>query len=81
MKKTLECEATILPDGHLAVPEEVAVEIAAGKAVRVRLRIEWEEPIEDLRDGWQILREMPQTGGEGKHDRTAEYHDRILYNR
>ena len=81
MRKTLECEATVLPDGHLVVPDVVSAEIAARKAARVRLRIELEEPIEDPRDGWQILREMHTTGGGGESDRAAEDHDRILYGR
>ncbi len=81
MGKTLECDATVLPDGHLVVPQEVATEIAHRKVERVHLRIELEEAAEDPRDGWQILLDLPKTAGEGKYDRASEDHDRILYGR
>ena len=81
MRRTLECEATVLPDGHLAVPDDVSAQLAASGAARVHLRIEVGQPVADERDGWQILRDLHKTGGEGQSDRTAEDHDRIAYGR
>ena len=81
MRKTLACEASVSCDGHLVIAESVGAKLAAHNSAKLRLPIGLEDPSEDFQDGWQILREMPKTGGEGTSDRTAEEHDRVVYTR
>ena len=81
MKKMVECKATVSSDGRLTLPDEVAREIAGEKQVTVLITFGVDTPISDERDGWEILRSMPLTAGEGRLPTAAEDHDRYLYRR
>ncbi len=81
MKRLIECQATVLPDGHLALPYEVSEMIRGEQQVVVQISIEAGGPGADKRDVWEILRSMPRTAGEGRMTNAAEDHDRYLYRR
>lgn len=81
MKRMIECQATVLPDGRLALPDEVTRMIRGEEQVIVQISIETEGPRADNRDGWEILLSMPRTAGEGRLTNAAEDHDRYLYRR
>jgi hypothetical protein len=81
MKKTIECQAKVLPDGHLALPDEVASQISGEQQVALQISFEEESPTTDISDGWEGLLNMPRTGGEGRLPNVAEDHDRYLYRR
>ena len=81
MKRTIECQATVLPDGRLALPDEVTRVISGKQQVMVQISIEADGPRADKRDGWNILLSMPRTAGEGRLTNAAEDHDLYLYHR
>ncbi len=81
MRKMIECQATVLPDGRVALPDEVTNMIQGEHEVTVQISVEAEEPTADKRDGWEILLSMPRTAGEGSLTNAAEDHDRYLYRR
>jgi len=81
MKRTIECQATVLPDGRLALPDEVTRVISGEQQVMVQISIEADGPRADKRDGWEILLSMPHAAGEGRLTNAAEDHDRYLYRR
>ena len=81
MKRTIECQATVLPDGRLVLPDEVTRVITGEQQVMVQISIEADGPRQDKRDGWEILLGMPRTAGEGRLTNAAEDHDRYLYRR
>ena len=81
MRRTIECQATVLPDGRLLLPEEVTRVIRREQQVTVQISVEVDGPGADNRDGWEILLGMPRTAGEGRLANAAEDHDRYLYRR
>jgi len=81
MRRMIECQARVLPDGRLALPDEVTKMISGEHQVMVQINIEADGPSADKRDGWEILLSMPRTAGEGRLTNAAEDHDRYLYRR
>jgi len=81
MKRMIECQATVLPDGRLALPDEVTRMIEGEQQVTVQISIEAQASSGDKRDGWEILLSMSRTAGEGRLTNAAEDHDHYLYRR
>ncbi len=81
MKRMIECQATVLPDGRLALPDDVTRMLRGEHQVMVQISVEADGPSADTRDGWEILRSLPHTAGEGRLASAAEDHDRYLYRR
>lgn len=81
MKRMIECQAAVSPDGRLVLPDEVARELRGEQQVSVSITVESEKGTPDLDDGWEVLLEMLGTAGQGRLRNASEDHDRYLYRR
>ncbi len=76
--KVIEYIAEVLPNGSLALPDDIRKELGSQKQVKVRLAVETPST-PDLQKGWQIFKDLGKDAVAGELSNTATRHDEYLY--
>ena len=78
--KVIECIAEVLPDGCLAVPENIRKELEPHTHVKVKLAVETPSTL-DAKTGWQIFKNLGKDAVPGNLPDASTKHDEYLYGR
>lgn len=76
--KVVEYIAEILPNGSLALPDDIRKELGSQKHVKVRLTVKTPST-PNLQKGWQIFKNLGKDAVAGKLSNTSKKHDEYLY--
>ena len=76
--KVIEYIAEVLPDGSLALPEDIRKELGSQTQVKVTLAMETPSTPDPQKD-WQIFKDLGKDAGAGKLSNTSTRHDTYLY--
>ena len=76
--KVIEYIAEVLPNGSLALPDDIRKELGPETQVRVTLAVE--TPLTpDAQKEWQIFKDLGKDAVAGKLSNTSTKHDEYLY--
>ena len=76
--KVIECIAEVLPDGCLAVPENIRKKLEPHTHVKVKLAVETPSKL-DRQKGWQIFKNLGKDAVPGDLPDASTKHDEYLY--
>lgn len=78
--KTAEYMGSVLPDGHLSLPEDIRKELGlvTHGTVKVRLRVE-SGNLDRTQQAWDLFRDLGKDAVVGKLLGASEKHDAYLY--
>lgn len=76
--KVIEYIAEVLPDGSLALPDDIREELGTQTQVKVTLAVETPSMPDPQKD-WQIFRALGKDAVAGKLSNTSIEHDEYLY--
>ncbi|MDE0184474.1 MAG: hypothetical protein OXP71_03325 [Candidatus Poribacteria bacterium] len=76
--KVVEYIAEILPNGSLALPDDIHKELGSQKHVKARLTVKT-PATPNLQKGWQIFKNLGKDAVAGKLSNTSKKHDEYLY--
>ena len=76
--KVIEYIAEVLPNGSLALPDDIRKELGSQKQVKVTLAVETSSA-PDPQKGWQIFKDLGKDAVAGKLSNTSTKHDEYLY--
>ena len=76
--KVIEYIAEVLPDGSLALPDDIRKELGAQTQVKVKLMMETPST-PDPQKGWEIFKNLGKDAVAGKLSNTSTKHDGYLY--
>jgi len=80
MKTLAEYVGSILPDGHLSVPDEVRQALGLELHAQVQVTIRLLQPdAEQGQKAWTVFRQMGQGADSGCLPDASTQHDRYLY--
>ena len=76
--KVIECIAEVLPDGCLAVPDDIRKELEPHTRVKVKLAVETPSTL-DAKTGWQIFKNLGKDAVAGNLPDASTKHGEYLY--
>ena len=76
--KVIEYIAEVLPDGSLALPDNIRKELGSQTQVKVTLAVKVPSTI-DTQKGWQIFKDLGKDAVAGGLSNTSKKHDEYLY--
>ena len=76
--RVIEYIAEVLPDGSLALPDEIRKALGSQTQVKVRLAVETPST-PDAQKGWQVFKNLGKDAVAGKLSNTSTKHDEYLY--
>ena len=76
--KVIEYVAEVLPDGSLALPDDIRKALGSQTQVKVTLAVETPST-PDAQKGWQIFKNLGKDAVAGKLSNTSTKHDEYLY--
>ena len=76
--KVIEYIAEVLPDGSLALPDDIRKELGSQTQVKVTLAVETSS-MPDVQKGRQIFKDLGKDAVAGKLSNTSTKHDEYLY--
>ena len=76
--KVIEYIAEVLPNGSLALPDNIRRELGSQTKVKVTLAVETPST-SGTQKGWQIFKDLGKDAVAGKLSNTSTKHDEYLY--